>query len=449
MLQNKTVKVFLFFIISVHLFLLTKLIFFPFPELFIYPYLTNHGLKPYSQILDQHFPGLMFLPINLDNLGMNDENIARLWLMGIVFVTHLLLFIISKLFLKSSKKALVVSFLYLIWQPFFEGWVLWIDTFLPILLLPAFYFLHKSKLFLTGLLIGLSIVFKQVLLPLAGLIFIYIFWEKRNLKSLINYSAGVLLPILLMLLYFFSIGVLVDFWYWAVIFNLTVYAQSGRGLGPTVSHLIRVTMVFGTSFITLLRIKEKEAQILIIFLVGTLFSLSTRFDFVHFQPILPFALISTVYGVEKIGKKMLIKILGLGYVMITIWWLSSFYKGYIGDKVFFFDSETIQIAEKIKQYTIPGEKVFVFGGAPHLYQMSDTLPAGDIFIFQFPWFFEVSQQRILEGIKKDQTNIIVYDSSSKIEESLIIEFGKVINEYILANYEKIDQVGQTQILRKK
>ncbi|MDO8785252.1 MAG: hypothetical protein Q7J12_03455 [Syntrophales bacterium] len=97
----------LLIVILAHIFILTRLMFFPYPELFIYPYLTNHGLKPYSQILDQHFPGLMFFPINLDNLGMNDEIIARGWSIAIIVLTHLLLYFISSKILKNNKKALL------------------------------------------------------------------------------------------------------------------------------------------------------------------------------------------------------------------------------------------------------------------------------------------------------------------------------------------------------
>ena len=180
-------------IVFVHAIILTKLQFFPYPELFVYPYLTNHGLKPYSQILDQHFPGLLFLPINFDNLGMNDEVVARYWLIGVVIIIHLFLFLILRKILRDNKKALLVNFLYLIWQPFFEGWVLWLDTFLPLFLLPAFYFaslseqknsvhfLIKDKLFLTGLLLGIGIVFKQTTIPLAGLFFCIFYGKRENL----------------------------------------------------------------------------------------------------------------------------------------------------------------------------------------------------------------------------------------------------------------------------
>src|SRR5687767_59132 len=108
-------------IILAHSFILTKLIFFPYPELFVYPYLTNHGLLPYSQILDQHFPGLLFLPINFDNLGMISADVARLWSIVIVILTHMLIFFVSKEILKSEKKAIMVNLLFLLWQPFLEG----------------------------------------------------------------------------------------------------------------------------------------------------------------------------------------------------------------------------------------------------------------------------------------------------------------------------------------
>lgn len=449
MLKSNFTKLLLVVIIIAHLFILTKLIFFPYPELFIYPYLTNNGLIPYKQILDQHFPGLIFLPINFDNLGMNNPQIARWWLIASVVAVQVLLFFISRKLLKSDKKALIAAFLYLLWQPFFEGWVLWIDSFLALMLLPAFYFVYHKKSFLSGLLLGVAIVFKQVMIPLAALLFIYWIWQKESIKQLGIYLFGLILPIGGMFIYLLLIGSLADFWYWTIVFNLTIYAQSGRGLVPTLAHLLRVAFVFGSSFIIFLRIKEQEAQILLLFLIGTLIGLSTRFDFVHFQPALPFAILAIVYTVERIWKLVPVKISIAVYLLVSIWWLTIFYKGHIGERIYFFDEHTINVADKIDQYTKDGEKIFIFGEAPHLYQMTKTMPAGDLFVFQFPWFFDVAQERMLEGLKKDQPNIIVADRTVKIEDQPITEFGKKINLYINNNYEKIEMIGQTEILRKK
>ncbi len=436
-------------ILLVHGLLLTKLIFFPYPELFIYPYLTNHGLLPYSQILDQHFPGLMFLPINFDNLGMTTPEIARIWLITVVILTHLLLFFISRDIFKSNKKALLVNFLYLAWQPFFEGWVLWIDSFLPLLLLPAFYALYKGKFFSTGILLGIAIVFKQTIIPLSFLILIYIFWKSHKLKDHLRFLGGLLIPVGLMVAYFIGIGVFWDFWYWTVVFNLTIFAKEGRGVGPTLAHFSRVLLVFGSAFIVIRRIKTKEAQILLIFLIGALLGLSTRFDFVHFQPALPFAILATILGLSSIKSKKSLGIFMLIYLLITAWWINIFYKGHIGNKVFFFDDLTYQIAGKIMHYTKPKDKIFVFGSAPHLYQMSNTLPAGDIFVFQFPWFFQAARDRILVGIKQDKPDIIISDRTVKIEDIKITDFAKEIDKYIQENYQKIDAVGTAEILKRK
>lgn len=448
MLSSKLIYLLLGLIILIHVLIFTKLIYFPYPELFIYPYLTNHGLKPYSQILDQHFPGLLFLPINFDNLGMTTPEVARIWSITIVIIIHIMLFLISSEILKSKTKAIFINILYLVWQPFFEGWVLWIDSFLPLFLLPAFYALYKRYLFLTGLFLGLGIVFKQVLIPLAGLVMVYIIWKDRNFKTAPVFLVGLFLPVGLMLIYLGSIGVLKDFWYWTIVFNLTTFAKFGRGIGPTLAHFSRVALVFGTALLLLVfQIRKKETQILLIFLLGALSGLSTRFDFVHFQPALPFALLATVYAVGRLG---ILGKLGIGvYGAILVWWLIVFYKGHIGDRVISFDPQTKAVASKIKQLIQPGEKIFIFGAAPHLYQMTNTQPAGDIFVFQFPWFLQVAESRILKGVIRDNPNIVVSDKTAVIEGWKITDFAKDIDEYLNANYQKIDSVGTTDILSRK
>lgn len=457
MLKNNLGYFLLGLILLVHAFLFTRLIFFPYPEFFVYPYLTNAGLKPYSQIMDQHFPGLMFLPVNFDNLGMNDEFSARIWLMVIVSIAQLLIFFISRAIFKSEKKALAVNLLYLIWQPFFEGWVLWIDTFLPLFLLPAFYLTYKTvridkvnfKLpFLLGLFLGLAIIFKQIVIPLAFLVFLYLLWEKRNLKITANFLAGLLLPVGAMTYYFFSIGVLKDFWYWTVTFNLTTFARFGKK-APFFSGVARVGFATAFSFLAIFLKDKKLAQVLGIFIIGSLTAIYARFDFVHLQPTLPFILIATVAGFSEIWKQKWAQFILAGYLAVIVWWLLIFYSGHLSNKVMFFDAQTKMIAGKIKQYTKTGDKIFIFGAVPHLYQMSKTLPAGDLFVFQFPWFVLVTEEKFLEGLKKDDPEIVVSDRTVEIEGNNITSFAKDIDQYILENYEKIDNIGDTEILRRK
>ena len=434
----------------IHVLVFTKLIYFPYPELFVYPYLTNHGLKPYSQILDQHFPGLMFLPINLDNLGMNNEQSARIYSLAIIILIHIALFVISYKILKSKSKALLVNCLFLLWNPFFEGWVLWIDSFLPLILLPNFYFLYKRNLFLSGLLLGIGVVFKQTLIPLAILVIIYLWWQNKRLKDALTFLEGLAIPVVLMIIYFFSIGVIKDFWYWTVIFNLTTYAKFGTSAPVTIGFVTRVLVVYLPSLLLCLYKKDKRlVQILFIFLVGSLIGVFDRADFIHFQPSLPFALLATTLGLFSIRRNNLLKMGLIFYIFITLWWQRIFYTGHISSKVLLFDDNTKMIAQKIRQYTEPSEKIFIFGVPPHLYQMADRLPSGNIFVFQFPWFLKIAEPRILTGIISDKPNIIVSERNAQIEGLQIKDFAPEIDSYIQQNYQVVERVGPTDIMRRK
>lgn len=441
---NKASLVLLTAIIAIHGLILTKLIYFPYPELFIYPYLTNIGLKPYLQILDQHFPGLLFLPINFNNLGMITPEIARIWSIALVVANQILLFIVGKKLFGSPARALAVNLLYLIWQPFLEGWVLWIDNFLPLFLLPAFYFL-ETRIFLTGIFMGFAVVFKQTMLPLSGFLFLYLLWRRKNFAV---YLTGLAIPIGLTLVYLAGIGVLKDFWYWTIVFNLTTYAEFGTKAPPTIGFVTRVLFVFGSAFSIIVLSKKKSVFALLIFLAGALIGIFDRADFVHFQPALPFAVLATAFVFFSFSKRIWARAGLLIYAAVVLWWLSVFYKGHIGEKVFFYDPQTKDLALKVESYTKPGEKIFVFGVVPSFYQMTNTRPAGDIFVFQFPWFLKISQERILEGLIKDKPNIIVSERTALIEGEKISDFAKNIDQYISQNYQGIDNVGETKILRR-
>lgn len=452
-LNSKTmVKVGLLAVITLHLFILNILIFFPYQELFTYPHFTNSGLLPYAQIWDQHFPGLLFFPINFASLGMVNEHIALIWAMGIVGFVHIFLFIIGQKIFSSYKKALLINFFFLIWQPFLEGWVLWIDSFLPLFYLPAFYFCLKTSksdslksYFLAGLFIGFAILFKQVVVPLAvfvGLIFL----AKRQIKEVVYYSIGVLIPVLLMLFYMIGIGVWSDFWYWTVTYNLTVFADYGKK-SPHASGLIRILGIYGMSIFALLSKKKEELIWVFVFLAASLTSAYARFDFVHFQPSLPFVAIAVSIAWYSLKGKWGMFVKG-AYLAGALIILVNFYKGHIGEKVFFFDPETKTIARKIGDYTEEKERIFIYGSIPHLYQMSNTLPAGDVYVQHYSWFFRVSEDEILQTLIEDMPNLIVADFTVHVDGQNLIEYSPKIYEYIVENYKTKEKVGTTQFMFK-
>lgn len=441
-------------LVLIHGFVLTKLIYYPYPELFIYPYLVNKGLVPYSQILDQHFPGLMFLPINLNNLGMLNEFDARWWSIGVVLIIQLFLYLISARLLKRKLLAIFVCVLYLVWQPFFEGWVLWIDSFLPIMLLPAFYFTVKgieggkrSDIFLSGLFLGAAIVFKQVILPLALMIGIVHLWKRPKLNTVIMFGGGIFPLPLLMVGYFWLIGVFQDFWYWTVTFNLTTFAELGKK-PPFFSGVARLAGVYLPA-VGLIFIKRPLALCLAVYILGGLAAIYARFDFVHLQPSLPFVCMATVLVFERLWKMPRLKLLIFGYLIVSALWLSVFYQGHLTDRVLFFDAQTYAVAGRVMQLTTPNEEVFLWGVSPHIYSMSQTIPAGRIFVFQFPWFLQVSGRRVLSGLEQSKPKLILRDPSVTMDGKRMSEIAPEIDNYIQQNYLLIEKIGRTEFMRRK
>ncbi len=455
---------FLFLIVILHLVVLSKMIFFPYPELFIYPYLTAQGLLPYKQILDQHFPGLMFFPINLFTLGMRTPEIARIWQYGIIMLTHALIYTVAKKLFKSEQWALLTNFFFLLWQPFFEGYVLWIDSFIPLFILPSFYFMFEwnnkkqaKKLFLSGLFLGITLLFKQVVLPLVFLVGLFVWCDSKKFKKTLPLFFGFALPTALMLVYIYSIGVWRDFIFWTVTFNLTTFAQMGRKF-PDMAGLIKSAPVFllaGVAWVMVfLKTKKSKSKLesiywlLGMFFIGSLTFAYARFDFVHFQPALPFAILILILVIKKLSIKRA-SVTILTYTLASIVFLFPFYKHHVGKRVSFFGEFENRLVNKVRQRVGEGDTIFALGTTPHIYQLTNTLPPGNIFVFQFPWFMIEAEERVLTGIINDLPKVVVRDMSATTGGVNLVSYMQNINQYIKENYKVVDRVNNTEIMIKR
>lgn len=440
-------------IIISHLFLLSQMIFFPYPELFIYPYLTNQGLLPYKHIFDQHFPGLMFFPINLDNLGMNTPADARYWQYGTISITHMLFFIVAKRIFKKNRWALLSNLLYLIWQPYFEGYVLWIDLFIVPVLLVAFYFLMDNKnLIFSGLFMGISLLFKQVTLPLTALIIAYLFFKDKIIKNAVYFLIGFLIPLLLLIVWVWRLEIWSEFYYWTITFNITTFAEMGRKY-PEISELVKIFPVFGVVSLAILYMLYKKDRnmnmiLLTVFFVGSLAFSYARFDLVHLQPSLIFALLLIMYLLNKYlsGKNI---VLVTVFILLSIIIAISYYKNILRGDVLFFGKTESDISLRVSRLTKPGDTIFALGTFPHIYQQTDTLPPGKIFVFQFPWFIKEAGDRMLAGIKDEQPKVVVRDKNSTISGILTASFMPEINNYVDENYIVLEEIDSIEILTEK
>ncbi len=471
-MKNKWTLITLIVVIAIHLFLLSNITFFPYPELFVYSYLTKSGLIPYHQIFDQHFPGLVFFPVNLATLGIDTVAEYRILQLSIVGLTHVLLFLVSKKLFKSNLFTLIPSLLYLIWQPFFEGDVLWIDSFVPPLLLGAYYFLisqsKKWNLFWAGILLGVSLLLKQVAGPLIVLIGLYLLYKERSIKKVIPYAIGVLIPVSYLLYWVTSLGIWSNFWYWAVTFNMTTFAEMGK-TSATMGQSVRVMLVYGVAGLILVgsllaRIfnfqfsifnqsqinklrNDKNISLLAIFFIGSLLFAYARFDYVHLQPALPFAILILTYSAKYMLDTRVWRYYWIpAYAGMTIYLLIPFYRSNWNGSVRFNGAFEQEVSARVLEYANPGDSTFALGTMPHLYYLTETLPPGRVFVFQFPWFMVEAEGRIIEGIVNDPPKVVVRDRSAEVSGMKLVDYMKDIDTYVETNYHVVDNVDGTDVL---
>lgn len=383
------------------------------PEFYIFPYLRNHGLVPYTQIIDQHFPGGFFLPLNFANLGFTTPEAFQSLLIFIIFLISLLIF-------KITKKFSTILLFLVLW-PFFDGGHLWIDTFISLSLLSSYYFFINKKYYLTSLSLTFGLLFKQtVLLPIFLLSFI---------------SPQILIfPAALLLIFYFYFSK--DFWYWTFIFNFTAYA----GKAISIFNFPKLLLIF---LPTVLHIKKYPW--LFIFLLFSLLGFFARPDLVHLQPAAPFLILLFYYFLEEYlpFKKFSYTII-ISLLLIILLKKTNFNQKYYP----YFDPNTLSLVSKIQDLTSKNDEIFLLGAQPHIYTFSNTLPAGKYFAYQLPWYLKITETQSLNNLITSNPKIIVYDTSAVVDDIPITSYAPKLVNYLLSNYQLTNSIGNYQIYLK-
>jgi Dolichyl-phosphate-mannose-protein mannosyltransferase len=275
-----------------HLIFLRVLEFVPNPEFFVYPYLASAGWLPYRQLIDHHAPGLWLLPVNFATLGFTTPESFRILLLLAVLTQSVLVYFVAKKYFSQTTAVYTVA-AYALWQPFFAGNNLWPDLFLPLFTLPAFYFCYRRRWLLTGFFLGLGIVFKQSLAPLFVFPLLSIARLPDKFRNLLDLSFGAALPWIPVLVYLSVRGLVPDFLYWAVVYNLTVYANQARIL-PALPNIVRLALPSVLMVYSWLALRRRHPMADAVFLWGMVSVTGglVRFHLKYFQPAVPFLALS-------------------------------------------------------------------------------------------------------------------------------------------------------------
>lgn len=449
-----------FIISSLHLFLLTRIQFFPYPELFVYPYLANRGLVPYLHIFDQHFPGLMLIDSNLEAMGVNSVEGMRFVQLFLLAITQILIYKTVRSVTKKRFPAIIALIVFMIFQITFEGYAFWIDSFVAPILLAALYFgikaikAEKSKEFnfvLFGLMLGIALVFKQVVVPIMVLIWLILVYKKIGIKNLVLFSISAVVPGIIMVLWAVSKGIWSEFWFWTVTFNLTTFSEMGRKY-ITFREFLKL-MLLGLPLILISAktwFSKKHNDIWLLVLAFTFSSLVfayARFDFIHLAPFV--ALASVIVGIGFASSRLFLKLFIFSWTAFLLAYLSIFVFKHWGNEVWFFGEREIGLSSVVRNYASEGDSVFALGTKPHLYYLTKTMPPGGVFSFQFPWFMLHVEDEVLSGIKSDPPKVVLRDNNSIVDGFRLVEYMPKIGEYIDQNYRVVRVQEGIEVLLPK
>lgn len=386
-----------------HLIVLAKAKFVAYSEFFIFPYLRSIGMIPYSQIIDQHFPALFFFPL------ASESFLRIVWIVVIMWQSYW----VYKL--SQSKLFAVTSFM--LWQIFLSGNKLWLETFLPVFILPAIFTTGLGYMFIAGILIGLAILFKQTV-AILGLV---IFFRTRSL----SFAIGLAMPLLITVIWLFDLGSIQNFWHWTVVFNLSEYAYIAS-LMPSSRDWIKLFII---GVVILLGNKN-----LWWWIVPLMLSIGSRFDAVHLHSLVPFLALSHASIKYKRLKMIITAIVAILAVLAFTRQMPS--------------EQVNDLSKIIKSITLPNDEIFLLGVQPHVYFLTKTRPLSNYLVYQLPWYMKSQQQIQLDILKNNTPEVVIIDQMARVDQLSIAVYAKSLVEYVYNNYYLWNKFSHYEIYKR-
>lgn len=238
------------------------------------------GQIPYRDVVEIKTPGSAYLSASAmwigTRLGVRDVMAVRLMQMGLVGLLSTTTYLVARHCLRSRIAALI-AFMIPLMSAYFVGWML--EGTQPKLSMTLFGMLTilliaKDKPFWAGVCSMLSCLCWQPGLLFTGtavLIFSRYFTSWRDLRAL-KVMTGAALPLVIVVLYFYSAGALKDFWTWTVAYNYNVYGPEGaKNLPDQLVHIWRVIwrvmgvkvifLVFGLAGLLMFTVERAGAKL--------------------------------------------------------------------------------------------------------------------------------------------------------------------------------------------
>lgn len=398
----------------------------------------ENGLVMYKDFVHHHTPLLRFILYGLSKVFGNTPHTLRLFSFISTLALAFFVYLSSK---RISEKTALVSMLIfgIFFFPLFNNFHLEEMAqafFLTASLYFAFIYLEGRKsfsLFISGILIASGVMVKQTVVfatipPMIGPLLLFI---RKNInlrdfiKSIFAFSLGNLIIFLPILLYFYSKDAIGDFFYYNVIFNLTIYRESTTAYalneGLRVAWPLLLLLIPLTLFLLQSGRKKRlfsQVLLLLLFIVSLAPALFPSFLSVRLLPLFGMAALGWALAVtfrSSLKNRFLVTLVSLSF-LIFLSGESKFLKSYyfnhfsrnFGDSSLSYDfgESEIEVARWLRENTGSGEKIMNMGNH-FIYFLAGRLPANK-YVYLLPWLvmpYEDSTNDIL----RDPPKIVIRD----------------------------------------
>lgn len=459
-----------------------------------------HDSIPYKDYIDIKPPGIYYLFALTFSIFGKSFYAARAVLFIFNALSAIILFLIGrKLWNKETGMLSSMLFLIGISIPAYSGYYALADPFMVFFGLFGVLLFFKSGhwiyLILSGILIGLSTLFKQpggLFLAMIFAFYLLKLWMPENrtkgylkdsVKNMILISCGFLMPMIITIVYFWSVDVSDSFIYWSFLFPLKGYAHylifSKRIILDLAYQFLSYSIIWILSFVSIFIIVygfiKKEAKdkdiFTMIWCIISIYPLTIRqYGHYYVQILPPACLLASislikVYPIlslgsikESLSKGNHLKIFAIVCVLALM--LSSFVTIAYGEyrlqksRSICFDDQ-LNTAEYIKSHTSANEKILSFPYDPSIYFLSDRDPPTRWLIMHKS---VVNESHVIQQIKENDVQYITVWNSKKFKGKFIQQpiyafilenYGtKNIYEFILENYEIEKSIGMFDIYKK-
>jgi len=387
-------------------------------------WLTASGQAPYTDFFAHKMPGIFFALAAIFYFSAT-LFAARLFMSLIAVLVLLLIFFTAKQIF-DEKTALASASLFAVWSAFLGSFWTVIEPFLVLFSLLGFFFFWKyfkeqkaGHIFLAGLFIGISFLFKQTMLLFAIAFFVLAlliikFYSKQKIQKKVFPTAllGFLIPIAIFVFFLLAANSLPAF-----LENVFGYYTGMLDFFSIITidyKFIPALLFFSFLPLSLLFLKkaipEQKISLLLLwaFFIAMLSNLlPLRGCCLHFIPFLPSVAIISGFTVSKtleLKKKPLLAYAGIAIVLSLSF--AVFYQANFSLPEHNFESLQ-EVSAYIQENTVPEEKIAVFPASPEIYFLTSRMPG----LRQLHFFDpcpEKCQAYSLEDFEKKRPKLVVY-----------------------------------------